>query len=675
MIFPSDKKGASDAELLDLYLLGTPFHDLLTRLIPLPIPEAVRFEHTHIIAGTGHGKTQALQYLIAADLERAIKEKRSVVVMDGQGDLLQTLLHSDYFRSEKLRNALVYIDPTDIERPVGLNLFDLGFDDLSLVSPLERETIQNGTIELYEYFFGGLLGAELTQRQGLVFRYLATLMMRIPNANIHTLRELMEDGERFRPYMTQLEGSARAFFETRFFDRTFGETKKQILNRLWGVLASSSLDRMMSAKRSSVDLYKALQAGSIVFINTAKDFLGHEGSIIFSRMFVALLGQALMRRAAVQTHERTPTYIYIDEAEDVVDLTLTRLLAQVRKYKGAITFAHQNLDQFEPAIRAGVMANTSVKLAGGVSAKDANALAGDFRCDPAFLLSQKKKARETHFACYVRNVTERAVTLSIPLGFLEATPRLGALAYQELIEVSRQRYGVPQAGRTGAVVTAPKTEHGSVVSPSFLSTTLPLGPLEVDNPTVSDSSVVITRLPPKTAPLPVRDLGHGGVKHKALEHLVKSLGEERGFRVVLEAPVHDGAGRVDAVLVRQETSIAFEISVTTTRDHELGNIEKCLALPYTHVVMLTSHVRRRVSLERYISPLLEDADKKRVSFLLPEEVAAFLDGYTSNSPTPERTVKGYTVRSRVREADPLEALARRKAVAKVVARSVNATVA
>ena len=165
------------------------------------------------------------------------------------------------------------------------------------------------------------------------------------------------------------------------------------------------------------------------------------------------------------------------------------------------------------------------------------------------------------------------------------------------------------------------------------------------------------------------------MKHKALEHLVKSLGEERGFRVMLEAPVHDGAGRVDAVLVRQEASIAFEISVTTTRDHELGNIEKCLALPYTHVVMLTSHVRRRVSLERYISPLLEDADKKRVSFLLPEEVAAFLDSFTSNSPTPERTVKGYTVRSRVREADPLEALARRKAVAKVVARSVNATVA
>ncbi|TDP60640.1 type IV secretory system conjugative DNA transfer family protein [Roseateles toxinivorans] len=687
LVLPEEKKGSSDAELLELYLADTPFYELLTLPIPLHIPEAVRFEHTHILAGTGHGKTQALQYLIAADLEKAINEERSVVVMDSQGDLLETLMRSEYFKNERLSERFIYIDPTDIERPVGLNLFDVGLDRLGPVSALERETIINGTIELYEYFFGGLLGAELTQKQGVIFRYLAMLMTRIPNANIHTLRELMEDGERFRPYMQGLTGSARAFFETRFFDRSFGETKKQILNRLWGVLSSASLDRMMSAKRNSVDLFQSLQNGSIVFINTAKEFLGHEGSTIFSRMFVALLGQALMRRAAVARHDRTPTYVYIDEAEDVVDLTLTRMLAQVRKYKGAITFAHQNLDQLLPEIRAGVIANTSIKLAGGVSAKDARALADDFRCDTDFLLAQRKGPHETHFACFAKNITDRGVTLSIPLGFLEAKGRASDRSYAELKERSRERYGVeqePEATFEVVAVPPPRPRNESIIPSvavrSSSATTASLEqpaapqqalPFDALPQSTHLNEIVITRVPPRAESKAPRDMGHGGAKHKYLEHLVKELGEARGFLVTLEQPIHDGAGRIDAVLVRKEVTIAVEISVTTTSDHELGNIEKCLALPYTHIVMLTSHRRRQVSLQKFIAGALDEGDKKRVSFLLPEDVPGFLDGYPVARQTTERTVKGYTVRSKVKDSDPIEALARRNAVAKVVAKAMN----
>jgi len=75
---------------------------------------------------------------------------------------------------------------------------------------LDREKILNGTIELYEYIFGALLGAELTQRQGVIFKYIARLMMEIPNATIHTLRQLMENGEPFRPHMAKLPGTAAA---------------------------------------------------------------------------------------------------------------------------------------------------------------------------------------------------------------------------------------------------------------------------------------------------------------------------------------------------------------------------------------------------------------------------------------------------------------------------------
>jgi hypothetical protein len=45
--------------------------------------------------------------------------------------------------------------------------------------------------KLYDYIFGGLLGAELTQKQNVIFRYLARLMLAIPDAIILTLKDVM----------------------------------------------------------------------------------------------------------------------------------------------------------------------------------------------------------------------------------------------------------------------------------------------------------------------------------------------------------------------------------------------------------------------------------------------------------------------------------------------------
>jgi hypothetical protein len=75
-------------------------------------------------------------------------------------------------------------------------------------SAVEWEKIVNGTIELYAYIFSSLLRAELTQKQGVAFTYLARAMLVLPNPTIHTLREFIEDGERFRPYIDRLEGTA-----------------------------------------------------------------------------------------------------------------------------------------------------------------------------------------------------------------------------------------------------------------------------------------------------------------------------------------------------------------------------------------------------------------------------------------------------------------------------------
>src|SRR4051794_9336802 len=51
-----------------------------------------RLTHTHIVASSGFGKTQLLQNYISHDLPQIAAGKRSIIVIDSQGDLIGKIL-------------------------------------------------------------------------------------------------------------------------------------------------------------------------------------------------------------------------------------------------------------------------------------------------------------------------------------------------------------------------------------------------------------------------------------------------------------------------------------------------------------------------------------------------------------------------------------------------------
>jgi hypothetical protein len=173
-----------------------------------------------------------------------------------------------------------------------------------------------------------LLGAALTQRQGVIFRYLARLMMVVPGATIHTLMDFMQEPDSVRPHLSKLDDPiTRRFFETQFFSKAFDDTRQQILTRLWGVLSNRTLARMFEGKRNKVNLFDSMGRGSIILIHTAKDLLKQEGCEILGRFFIALIAQAAQERASIPPEQRTPTFVYIDEAHDYFDESMENLCA------------------------------------------------------------------------------------------------------------------------------------------------------------------------------------------------------------------------------------------------------------------------------------------------------------------------------------------------------------
>lgn len=663
---PTAHKSRDADTLTELYLSGTPFEDVLKAQVPFHILGNDRFEHCHILGGTGHGKTQLLQRMIYADLMAATEDGRSVVVIDSQGDLIRKLIRLELFDPDgasSLAERLILIDPSDVEFPASLNLFASPTDRLADYRPVDRERVLNGVIELYETFFGALLGAELTQKQGVIFRYLARLMLAIPDATIFTLMQLMENGKPFQKHMQALDGAARYFFETEFFHPSFSATKKQILKRLWGVLSTPAFERMFAQKENKLDLFAAMNEGKIILVNTAKDLLKDDGSALFGRFFIAMIAQAALERSTLPESERTPTYVYVDEAQEYFEDRVETILSQARKYRVAFHAAHQTLDQLSPRLRSAFLANTSLKCAGGVSSRDARALADEMHTDASFLESMKRRREHTEFAVWRKNVTERALRLSVPLGFLERQPTLDEDAYDDLIELNRARY----CGTKADILDFLPLPGSKAEEVSFR---------EVDRVAPEPVATELHQERPQPPQRPAEPdaapgAGKGGPKHRYLQSLVKQLGEAQGFKAVLEAPI--SGGQIDVLLTQGAITVAVEISVTTPIEQEAHNLAKCLAATDGQVAVVLAKSKRveRRYRERLIADLSSE-ERARVTLLMPEDVPDYLAALAPAPEVRESTVRGYRVKVSHASVSPDEAKLRRAQLGKIIARTLSA---
>lgn len=377
-------------------VIGDQFQPLVALQYNLKIPDQLRTEHQHIVAGSGHGKSQTIQSMIIDDLDRDC----SIVVIDSQGDMLNELAP----RVDPDR--LVLIDPETC--PPALNLFN----------GQTTEQQVSTTIELYEYIFSAL-DAEMTSKQQTYYRFVTRLLLVIPDSNIHTMREILEPGVKHQEHLDKLDDTTRSFFESEYNNnnrKQTNETREQILRRLYTVLENATLSKMLGSTKSNLDIPELLNSGKVILISTAKNFLKQTGSSLFGRIFIAQVMQAVMDRKT----SRKRTYLYIDEFQDYAEDShvLFNLLEQSRKFNLGLIMAHQYLGQLPPKLQQSVSANTAIKYAGGVSAEDASKLANQMQTDREFVQLHGKG----NFCAYLRGYG--AYSIHIKFGRLGSLPIL-----------------------------------------------------------------------------------------------------------------------------------------------------------------------------------------------------------------------------------------------------------
>jgi hypothetical protein len=443
---PSSADGSPDEDSAFVKLCGSLWYDLLNFNVSFDIPQSTQFEHYYVLGSTGSGKTQLLQFLISQKLDS------SVIVIDSQGDLIRNIVRLKAIDPERY----VIIDPSDVEYPVALNIFDVGQDRVSKYSKLEYERHINGVIELLSYVFASILGAELTQRQGVALNFCLRLCLFIPNATIHTLRDIFSVNglAPYTQYLKNLTESGQAFFRNEFDNpKAFGDVKSQVLRRLYGILENPTIERLFTHPKSRFDMKDAMDSGKVILINTAKDLLKQQGCSFFGRFFISLIAQATQERASQKY--RKPTFVFIDEAQDYLDTNIATLLEQSRKYFVNITLAHQQLSQLPSEVQSSVITNTSTKFIGGCSSGDARTLAADMRADVDTLINQPK----FHFTTFIRGFTRSAITLKIEAGYMERLPERSDEELNLLIANNRERVCSP------ALIPEQKKEDESTPDP------------------------------------------------------------------------------------------------------------------------------------------------------------------------------------------------------------------
>lgn len=450
---PSDDRAIPSPSRLDgsardaavITFADTPLLPLLLTPVTIVLSDEIRHKHTHIVASPGWGKSQHLQEIIVGFLERP--DPPSLVVIDSQGDMLDKIARLQLFAPGKGRLAerLIVVDPRDVAHPPALNLFARDQRRLAGYDAATREMISNGVIELYETIYGAILGAEPTQMQQLLSRMLTRLVLTIPGATIRTLRDVLEDPSQYQFAIDRLDGDAGHFLRRHLASEQYRETRQQILRRLWGILEQPTFSRMLSTPALKLDLFDCLQTGKIVLVNTAIDFLKSERSAVMGRIFLAMTLQATLERAGIPKQRRRSAFVIVDEAHQYLDRSCEQMLAMARKYRVGLILAHQNLGQLSPGLAAALASNTAIKLAGGVSDRDAHVLARDMRSTPDELLSLGRSERSADFALSVAGLTPSAVPVSVSYGILEARPRMSTDDFHRLIAANRRRIAAAPA--------------------------------------------------------------------------------------------------------------------------------------------------------------------------------------------------------------------------------------
>jgi hypothetical protein len=614
-------------------VLGENSHDSARADVTLGPDQRCR--HVYVIGASGTGKSTLLLNMIMQDVENG----DGIAVLDPHGDLVDAIL--DRVPEHRIDDVILF-DPSDEQYPVGFNM-------LSAHSELERNLLASDLISVFRR-----LSTSWGDQMNAVFgNAILAFLESSSGGTLSDLRRFLVEPEFRNNFLKTVHDPDVIYYWQKEFPLLSGRPQGPILTRLDTFLRPKLIRSIVSQKDNRVDFASIMSTRKIFLAKLSQGLIGEENSYLLGTLLVAKINQMAMSRQALQRADRTPFYLYVDEFHNFVTPSMEAILSGARKYNLGLVLAHQNLQQLlsrDSDVASSVIANPYTRICFRLGDHDAKKLEEGFS---SFTAKDLQNLGLGEAICRMErsDYDFNLKTMSLlPVERGEADHRR-----EQVVARSREKYAIQKD-----MADAPVTAKVAACLPDVETQS---APVQIVRATPPPSSARPTPKAPSTP-------GRGGPQHKYLQELIKRWGESKGYRVTIEKQILGGLGSVDVALEKDAVSIACEISMTTSPEHEFGNLQKCLASDFTLVVMLSTEKKVLAKIEA-LAKTLPPPELERVRFFLPEELFTFIDE-TENAVTPvPQTVRGYKVKVSVSSAMGEEAKTKKHLIARTIMAAAN----
>lgn len=617
--------------------LGSNTHAGATQEVSLDAEQRVR--HTYIIGASGTGKSTLMLNLIEQDMQNG----QGLAVFDPHGDLIDQILGAI---PEHRINDVVLVDPAD-------ETYSVGFNILTARTELEKNLLASDLVSVFQRLSTSW-GDQMTSV--LNNTILAFLESNRGGTLVDLQRFLIEPNFRKQFLTTVKDEQVLYYWENIFPQLTGNKSVGPIITRLGSFLDRKPIRRMVTQTDKRIDFADIMDSGKIFLARLPQGQIGNENASLLGSFLVSKFQQTVMARQAKDAASRRDFWMYIDEFHNFISPSMGQILSGARKYRLGLTLAHQELRQLqrESEVASAALSNPCTRICFRVGDDDARKIGSGFSF---FDAADIQSLPNFHAICRV----ERAdcdFNLTLPPPLAVNMDRQLEIA-DRAITASRNKYGTKNDENSHHDNSTPQEEAPALSS-------------AIGEP-VNEATVTINQTP-DNGPLQIpSEPGKGGEQHRATQQRLKSEAIALGFGVSIEKNISGTRESIDVVVEKSDLVIACEICVSTSVDHELGNVRKCLRAGYTDICAIFLDAKRMKQFQEASGQCLAEEEQAKLHCIQPEAFQAKLKELLLREQLPitgsesDRVLGKYKVTSKYTKLDEAERLRKEEMLRQVIA--------
>jgi hypothetical protein len=341
--------------------------DARNKRMPFGIKAEDRSRHFYVIGKTGMGKSTLLENMAVQD----IKNGEGVCFIDPHGSTAEKLL--EYIPEERLKDVL-YFAPFDLSYPISFNVMEN-------VDPDKRHLVINGLMATFEKIWEDAWSA----RMSYILQNTIGALLEYPGATLLGINRMYIDKDYRKKVVDNItDPTIRSFWVeeyTKFTDRYTQEATPAIQNKIGQFSSNPLIRNIIGQPTSSFDIREIMDQRKIFIVNLSKGRVGEGNANLLGSMLITKIYLAAMSRADLAAKELAllpPLYLFVDEFQSFANKSFADILSEARKYKLALTMAHQYIEQMEEEVRAAVFGNVGTMVTFRVGSYDAEVLEKEF---------------------------------------------------------------------------------------------------------------------------------------------------------------------------------------------------------------------------------------------------------------------------------------------------------